>query len=129
MAGSANAPRAVTLSAVFYVLRLLLPPGTPTNDGILRSVDVLTTPGSLADASYPSAVCAGNVETSQRLVDLALGALSKAPGLGARIRYVEGVLWPSEAYLRWRYPEGSGEPTSSLHAWRIQDIVASLVRR
>ena len=85
MAGSANAPRAVTLSAVFYVLRLLLPPGTPTNDGILRSVDVLTTPGSLADASYPSAVCAGNVETSQRLVDLALGALSKAPGLGARI--------------------------------------------
>ena len=68
MAGSANAPRAVTLSAVFYVLRLLLPPGTPTNDGILRSVDVLTTRGSLADASYSSAVCAGNVETSQRLL-------------------------------------------------------------
>ncbi|MDE0894974.1 MAG: hydantoinase B/oxoprolinase family protein [Planctomycetota bacterium] len=79
--GPANAPRAVTLSAVFYVLRLLLPPGTPTNDGILSQVDVRTTPGSFVDASYPSAVSAGNVETSQRLVDLLLGAFSNAPRL------------------------------------------------
>ena len=83
--GSANAPRAVTLSAVFYVLRLLLPVGTPTNDGILSQVEVLTTPGSFVDASYPSAVSAGNVETSQRLVDLLLGAFSTARGLRGRI--------------------------------------------
>jgi N-methylhydantoinase B len=66
---------------VFYVLRLLLPPGTPTNDGVLADVDVLTRPGSLVDARYPSAVAAGNVETSQRLVDVLLGAFARAwPG-------------------------------------------------
>ena len=77
-ASSLNAPRAVTVSAVFYVLRTLLPPFTPTNDGILRPVEVITRPGTLADAAYPSPVAAGNVETSQRLVDLILGALSAA---------------------------------------------------
>lgn len=70
-----NATRAVTLSAVFYCLRTLLPSGTPTNDGILRPVRVLTRPGTLVDASYPSGVAAGNVETSQRLVDVLYGAL------------------------------------------------------
>jgi N-methylhydantoinase B len=72
-----NTPRAVALSAVFYVLRLLLPPGTPTNDGVLRPVRLLTRPGSLVDARYPAPVAAGNVETSQRLVDLLLGALAQ----------------------------------------------------
>lgn len=75
--GPANAPRAVTISAVFYCLRLLLPAGTPTNDGVMEPVDVITRPGSLCDASYPSAVAAGNVETSQRLVDVLLGALAE----------------------------------------------------
>src|SRR5262249_16739423 len=72
-----NATRAVTLSAVFYCLRALLPPGTPTNDGALRPVRVLTRPRTLADPAYPSAVAAGNVETSQRLVDVLFGALAK----------------------------------------------------
>jgi N-methylhydantoinase B len=76
---SLNATRAVTMSAVFYVLRLLLPPGTPTNDGILRPVRVRTRPGTLVDAVYPSGVAAGNVETSQRLVDVLLGALAEVP--------------------------------------------------
>jgi N-methylhydantoinase B len=79
--GGLSTTRAVALSAVFYVLRLLLPPGTPTNDGVLADVDVLTRPGSLVDARYPSAVAAGNVETSQRLVDVLLGAFARAwPG-------------------------------------------------
>jgi N-methylhydantoinase B len=73
-----NATRAVTVSAVFYVLRCLLPPFTPSNDGLMRRVRVLTRPGSLVDARYPSGVAAGNVETSQRLVDVILGALSQA---------------------------------------------------
>jgi len=75
--GSVNTVRAVTLSAVFYVMRLLLPPGTPTNDGVMRCVRVLTTPKTVIDARYPAAVAAGNVETSQRLVDVALGALAQ----------------------------------------------------
>jgi N-methylhydantoinase B len=76
--GGLSTTRAVALSAVFYVLRLLLPAGTPTNDGVLRDVEVLTRPGSLVDAVYPTPVAAGNVETSQRLVDVLLGALAKA---------------------------------------------------
>jgi N-methylhydantoinase B len=80
---SLHATRAVTISAVFYVLRTLLPPGTPTNDGVLRPVTVLTRPGTLAHATYPAAVAAGNVETSQRLVDALFGALARA--LPARI--------------------------------------------
>ncbi len=75
---SLNATRAVTVSAVFYVLRTLLPPFTPTNDGILRPVEIVTRPGTLVDAVYPSPVAAGNVETSQRLVDVILGALASA---------------------------------------------------
>ncbi len=75
MASGLNATRAVTLSAVLYVLRLFLPGFTPTNGGILRSVVVRTRPGTLVDAVYPSGVAAGNVETSQRLVDVLLGAM------------------------------------------------------
>lgn len=75
--GPVNTVRAVTLSAVFYVLRLFLPPGTPTNEGVLRGVEVLTRPGSIVDACYPAPVAAGNVETSQRLVDVLLGALAQ----------------------------------------------------
>ena len=74
---SLNATRAVTVSAVFYVLRTLLPSFTPTNDGILRPVTVRTCPGTLVDATYPSGVASGNVETSQRLVDTILGALAQ----------------------------------------------------
>ena len=75
--GPVNTVRAVTVSAVFYVLRLLLPPGTPTNEGVLRDVEILTRPGTICDAVYPAPVAAGNVETSQRLVDVCLGALAQ----------------------------------------------------
>lgn len=76
-----NTTRAVTVSAVFYALRLLLPEGTPTNAGVLHGVEILTTPGSIVDAAYPAPVAAGNVETSQRLVDVILGALAQClPG-------------------------------------------------
>jgi N-methylhydantoinase B len=73
-----NTVRAVAISAVFYALRLCLPPGTPTNAGVLAPAEVLTRPGSVVDARYPAAVAAGNVETSQRLVDVILAALAQA---------------------------------------------------
>ena len=79
-----NTTRAVAVSAVVYGLRLLLPEGTPTNAGILDGVEVLTWPGTVVDATYPVPVAAGNVETSQRLVDVILGAfgetLRRGPG-------------------------------------------------
>ena len=74
---SLNATRAVTHAAVFYALRTLLPPGTPANDGVMRPVTILTTPGSVVDAAYPCGVSAGNVETSQRLVDVLFRALAR----------------------------------------------------
>lgn len=76
-----NTVHAVVVSAVLYALRLLLPAHTPTNDGVLAPVRVLTRPGSLVEARYPAPVAGGNVETSQRLVDVILAAFDRAmPG-------------------------------------------------
>ena len=77
--GGVNAVRSVTLSAVFYVLRCLLQDDqVPTNAGIFRPVKVTLPEGSLVHARFPAAVAAGNVETSQRIVDAVLGALAQA---------------------------------------------------
>ncbi len=77
-AGGVNAVRAITLSAVLYVLRCLGPAAMPANAGCLRPMHVVTRPGSILDARFPAAVAGGNVETSQRVVDVLLGALAKA---------------------------------------------------
>ncbi|HCB68985.1 MAG TPA: hydantoinase B/oxoprolinase family protein [Persephonella sp.] len=76
--GSINAVRSITLSSVFYVFRSLIRENIPTNDGCFRPIKVITKKGTVVDATPPSAVSAGNVETSQRIVDVVLGALSKA---------------------------------------------------
>lgn len=76
--GPLNVPRAVTLSAVLYVFRCLAPAELPSNGGYMRCISLKTRPGSLVDAEYPAAVAAGNVETSQRITDVVLGALAQA---------------------------------------------------
>lgn len=76
--GSVNAVRAITLSGVLYVLRALAERDIPANAGCMRPVTVLTRKGSVVDANFPAAVAGGNVETSQRIVDVILGALSQA---------------------------------------------------
>ena len=78
VAGNVNAVFAVTYSAVFYVLRCLLPPEAAPTAGIMRPIRVLTREGSIVHARRPAAVAAGNVETSQRIVDTLLRALAKA---------------------------------------------------
>ncbi len=78
VAGSINAVYAITLSAVLYVFRSLVEEDIPTNAGCLRPVEVVTRKGSLVDATFPAAVVGGNVETSQRIVDVILGALAMA---------------------------------------------------
>jgi len=76
-----NCNMAVTLSAVTYALALLLPHETPLNEGVQRVLDVRAPPGLLVNARYPAPVAGGNVETSQRIVDVMLGALEQAaPG-------------------------------------------------
>ncbi len=76
--GNVNCPRAVTRSACCFALRVLLPDDVPANDGTYAPLTVLTEPGSLVDALRPSAVVAGNVETSQRIADTVLAALALA---------------------------------------------------
>ena len=76
--GGINAVYAITLSAVLYVFRALVGRDIPTNAGCLRPIKVLTPKGTIVNAQFPAAVAGGNVETSQRVVDVILGALSKA---------------------------------------------------
>jgi N-methylhydantoinase B len=76
--GSINAVYAITLSAVLYVFRSLVTSNIPTNAGCRRPIKVLTRKGTVVDACFPAAVAGGNVEMSQRIVDVVLGALSHA---------------------------------------------------
>lgn len=79
--GSINATYAVTLSAVFYVFRSLVESDIPFNCGCMAPLEVIAPRGSVVNATFPAAVAGGNVETSQRIVDVLLGALSQAcPG-------------------------------------------------
>lgn len=77
-AGPVNAVRAIVVSAVDYALRCIAPLELPGNGGVMRPVTVVTQPGSVVDAAYPAPVAGGNVETSQRLVDVVFGALAQA---------------------------------------------------
>jgi N-methylhydantoinase B/oxoprolinase/acetone carboxylase alpha subunit len=80
-AGNVNAVEAVTVSAAVYALRCVLDPTMPANGGALRPVHVVTRPGTIVSAQAPAAVGAGNVEVSQRVADVCLGALGLAlPG-------------------------------------------------
>ena len=76
--GSVNAVYAITLSAVYYVFRCLLNLDVPNNSGCLVPIRVIAPPGSVVNAVHPAPVAGGNVETSQRIVDVLLGALSEA---------------------------------------------------
>lgn len=81
VSGCVNCPEAVTRSAVYYCFACLLDAmheGVPMNGGCFRNIAVLTRPGSIVHAIYPAAVVAGNVETSQRVVDVVFGALAQA---------------------------------------------------
>ena len=73
-----NAPRAVTMAAVLYVVRVLVGKSIPLNSGCLRPVRVSIPEGSLLSPEPHRAVAAGNVETSQRIVDVLFGALGLA---------------------------------------------------
>ena len=73
-----NAPRAVTMAAILYVLRVLVGKPIPLNSGCMRPVTVRIPEGSLLSPDPARAVAAGNVETSQRIVDVLFGALGLA---------------------------------------------------
>ncbi len=70
-----NAPASVCMAAVLYAFRTLVKSDIPLNAGCLRPLEILIPEGSMLSPKYPSAVVAGNVETSQYIVDALFGAL------------------------------------------------------
>jgi N-methylhydantoinase B/oxoprolinase/acetone carboxylase alpha subunit len=77
-AGGVNANLAITLSATLYAFRCLVQGDVLYNAGVRRPIEVIAPEGSIVNARAPAAVAGGNVETSQRITDVVLGALGRA---------------------------------------------------
>jgi len=102
-----NAPRAVCMAAVLYVFRTLIDRSIPLNEGCLEPLEIIIPRGSMLDPVPPAAVAAGNVETSQCIVDAlygALGVLAASQGTmnnltfgDARVQYYETIAGGSGA--------------------------------
>ncbi len=102
-----NAPSAVCRAAVLYVFRTLVDDEIPMNDGCLKPLEIRIPAGSMLAPSYPAAVVAGNVETSQYITDTlygALGVMAAAQGTmnnftwgNARHQYYETICGGSGA--------------------------------
>ncbi|MGQ0849407.1 MAG: hydantoinase B/oxoprolinase family protein [Actinomycetota bacterium] len=78
VAGNLNAVEAVTRSCLYYAVRVAADPTIPANGGCYRPLHLYAPAGTLVNALPPAAVAAGNVETSQRIADVLLGALAQA---------------------------------------------------
>jgi N-methylhydantoinase B len=78
VAGPVNAVEAITVSAVSYVFRCLLAGDVPASAGLMSPIEVVAPEGSVVNAIHPAAVAGGNVETSQRIVDVLFKALAQA---------------------------------------------------
>ncbi len=76
--GPVNAVAAVTRAACFYALRCVIAGDVPVNDGAFRALTIVAPEGTVVNARPPAAVSGGNVETSQRIVDVVLGAFARA---------------------------------------------------
>jgi len=75
--GPVNAVLAVTSSATYYAVRALTDPEIPPNEGCYRPIEIVAPSGSLVNPVPPAPVVGGNLETSQRVVDVILGAMGK----------------------------------------------------
>src|SRR6185436_16507261 len=75
VAGPGNAVEAITVSAVSYVFRCLRAGDVPASAGLMSPIEVAAPEGSVVNAVHPAAVAGGNVETSQRVVDVLFKAL------------------------------------------------------
>jgi N-methylhydantoinase B len=111
--GNVNCPLAVTRSACYFAFKLLLGVKVPANAGTYAPITVLAPPGSLVNVRRPSAVAAGNVETSQRIADtvlLALANIADVPAQGQGTMNVLTIGSPA-----WTYVEtlGGGQGASS----------------
>ncbi len=117
--GNINCPLPVTRSACFFALRVLLPKDVPANAGTYAPLSIRAPQGSLVNAAFPSAVVAGNVETSNRIADTVLAALA---GFAPREIPAQGqgtmnntIIGGSGEGSNWTYYEtiGGGQGASS----------------
>lgn len=109
--GNVNCPLPVTAAAVWYAFRCLMPAEVPACHGAFAAITIEAAPGSLVNASRPAAVAAGNVETSQRIVDAVLGALADAVPLripAASQGTMNNVAVGARAGRAWDYYETLG---------------------
>jgi N-methylhydantoinase B len=113
VAANVNAPLAVTRAACIFAVKVALGSDVPVNHGLFAALDISAPVGSLLNAKHPSAVVAGNTETSQRVADTVLLALAQAAdvpaqGQGTMNNLVIGT-------PRWTYYEtlGGGQGASS----------------
>ena len=111
-AGNFNAPSAITRAAVLYVFRCLVDDMIPLNEGCLKPLHIVLPQNSLINPQYPAAVVAGNVETSQAIVDTLLGALGVA---AASQGTMNNVTWGNARYQYYETLCG-GEGASAGHA-------------
>lgn len=120
--GNLNAPRAITFSAIIYVLRSLVKEDIPLNQGCLAPIEVILPNGTILSPSLGAATVGGNVETSQRVTDLVLRAFQASAasqgtcnnltfGFGGEI--IDGKAKPGFGYYEVslaadtaRYPSG-----------------------
>jgi N-methylhydantoinase B len=118
--GNVNCPLSVTRSSCYFALRILLPDDVPANAGTYAPLEIRAPEGSLVNARRPSAVVAGNVETSNRIADTVLGALSgfapeKVPAQGQGTMNNTIIGGSSGGSSGWTYYEtiGGGQGASA----------------
>jgi 5-oxoprolinase (ATP-hydrolysing) len=110
-AGNFNAPSAIARAAVLYVFRCLVDDRIPLNEGCLKPLRVVLPEGSMINPRYPAAVVAGNVETSQAIVDTLFGALAVC---AAAQGTMNNITWGNERHQYYETLCG-GEGASEGH--------------
>ncbi len=107
--GNFNAPTAVVRAAVLYVFRCLVDDNIPLNEGCLKPMDIIIPEDSMINPKHPAAVIAGNVETSQYLVDTLFGALQV---VAASQGTMNNFIWGNEQYQNYETICGGTGATS-----------------
>ncbi len=110
--GNFNAPEAVVRAAVLYVFRCLVDDNIPLNEGCLKPMKIIIPAGSMISPRHPAAVIAGNVETSQYLVDTLFGALQT---VAASQGTMNNFIWGNEQHQYYETVCGGTGATRNAH--------------
>ena len=110
--GNFNAPSAVVRAAVLYVFRCLVDDDIPLNEGCLKPMEIIIPEGSMISPRYPAAVIAGNVETSQYLVDTLFGALQT---VAASQGTMNNFIWGNDEFQYYETICGGTGATPDAH--------------